>query len=708
MKKYLTIGISLLLIVMIYNVLSIYTGIYIKLNKNSEINKRVYVENKKIYLNDSKEPIQIKGVSLSSSYPGYNFSDYKVEKNKYLEWLNEIQEMGANTIKTNNRLNPDFYEALNEYNTEHEEKPLYLIQGVEIEEYETNNSKSIYGYKEEIIKECLLAVDVIHGNRYVLTSGISGRGLYNKDVSKWTLGYSIGNIGKEETIAYTDNTDKRNFGKEYNGKYFYTINASSETENIIAEIMDKMMQYETSKYNEQRLISITIDMLRDPFKYKENVNVQLGEMAYINMNNIKEKEKLKSEKIISYDMVGGINHFVELLDEEEIEENKEILSTLNTNAVYGGYVEFINKYYESPVIISNYGFSTSRVIDKEYEKTINEKEQGEKIVDYYYEFVKSGCCGAIISSWQDNWALTNWNVKYSTAEEKEIYWFNKNAIDQCYGILTFEAKDRENICYVDGDINEWNEENIISKQNDVELYCKYDFENMYIMLKNIDTDKTIYIPVDTTQKSGASKYMDTNFARNTDFLIKIDGKENSEVLVQEYYDSTRAMYEENITGIRQYSNIPDKNTEIFNSIRTILRKKVDPTVDISRMTAMQRQKYRLYKVDNAGKLVFGNGNPNNSEYNSLTDYCFGKNCVEIQIPWQLLNFSAPNEMLIHGDYYKNYGVENEKIDELYMGVGYSGDTIEFGSVELERWNKKVEVRERLKKSYDIIKKAWSD
>ena len=65
-------------------------------------------------------------------------------------------------------------------------------------------------------------------------------------------------------------------------------------------------------------------------------------------------------------------------------------------------------------------------------------------------------------------------------------------------------------------------------------------------------------------------------------------------------------------------------------------------------------------------------------------------------------------MLIHGDYYKNYGVENEKIDELYMGVGYSGDTIEFGSVELERWNKKVEVRERLKKSYDIIKKAWSD
>ena len=262
-----------------------------------------------------------------------------------------------------------------------------MIQGVEIEEYETNNSKSIYGYKEEIIKECLLAVDVIHGNRYVLTSGISGRGLYNKDVSKWTLGYSIGNIGKEETIAYTDNTDKRNFGKEYNGKYFYTINASSETENIIAEIMDKMMQYETSKYNEQRLISITIDMLRDPFKYKENVNVQLGEMAYINMNNIKEKEKLKSEKIISYDMVGGINHFVELLDEEEIEENKEILSTLNTNAVYGGYVEFINKYYESPVIISNYGFSTSRVIDKEYEKTINEKEQGEKIVDYYCKII---------------------------------------------------------------------------------------------------------------------------------------------------------------------------------------------------------------------------------------------------------------------------------------------------------------------------------
>ena len=48
--------------------------------------------------------------------------------------------------------------------------------------------------------------------------------------------------------------------------------------------------------------------------------------------------------------------------------------------------------------------------------------------------------------------------------------------------------------------------------------------------------------------------------------------------------------------------------------------------------------------------------------------CFTDNGVEIRIPWQLLNFSNPSEMMIHDDYYEHYGVENLHIDEMYVGV----------------------------------------
>ena len=168
------------------------------------------------------------------------------------------------------------------------------------------------------------------------------------------------------------------------------------------------------------------------------------------------------------------------------------------------------------------------------------------------------------------------------------------------------------------------------------------------------------------------------------------------------------MYEDNITGLKQYSNVPDKNSTNFNKIRAILRKQIDPTVDISLMTALQRQQYRMYRIYNTGNLVYGNNNPNSEEYNSLADYCFGENSVEIQIPWEILNFSSPSEMLIHDDYYENYGVENQKIEELYIGIGYNSDKIELGTVQMNDWKRDVEVKEVLKKSYDIIKEAWSE
>ena len=706
MKKYLIIGILALAIITIYNILTLYTGIYIDFSKEIIVDNNVYTKNGKIYVEN--EPFQVKGIEISSFYPGYNFSDYEIDEQTYLKWFEQIQNMGANTLKAINRLNPEFYSALYKYNKNREE-PLYLIQCIEVEEYETNNSESIYGFKNELIKECLLAIDAVHGNRYVVTSGISSRGLYNKDVSKWTIGYIINSIGKEETIAYTDHTDKRVADKGYDGEYFYTKpQEASETECIIAEVMDKMTQYETNKYKQQKLVSLMIDSLKDPFCYKENINIQLGKMSYIDMNNIKTKETLKSGKMVSYNLTGEINQFCDILSEEDTAKYQDILKAIQTDTIYDGYIDFINKYYDSPVLIGSYGFSTSRMVEKAYETPLTEEEQGEKLIDYYNQFMKLGSCGVIISSWQDNWTITTWNVKYATTEEEEIYWLNKQSVDQCNGILAFEPENKENICYIDGDISEWTDEYFVLEQNGIQLYCKYDLENVYIMARNINQN-AIYIPIDTTQSSGSTTYMNIELNRPADFIIRIDGKENSEILVQEYYDSIRAMYEDSVTGMKQYSNIPNKDTNNFVRMRGILKKQIDPSVDISHMTAEQRIQHRMYKINYVGTLKYGNNNPNSEKYNSLADYCFGENCVEIQIPWQILNFSSPNEMLIHDDYYKNYGVEDIKIEEMYIGVGQDNvNMIDFGVVKLEPWKRTVKIQERVKKSYDIIKKSWCE
>ena len=88
--------------------------------------------------------------------------------------------------------------------------------------------------------------------------------------------------------------------------------------------------------------------------------------------------------------------------------------------------------------------------------------------------------------------------------------------------------------------------------------------------------------------------------------------------------------------------------------------------------------------------------------------------MELRLPWQLLNFANPVEVLIHDDYYEHYGVEYLQIEELYVGMASRADlqgeepvTIPMGTLPLEGWDRSAPRHERLKKSYDLLQAAWT-
>ena len=89
---------------------------------------------------------------------------------------------------------------------------------------------------------------------------------------------------------------------------------------------------------------------------------------------------------------------------------------------------------------------------------------------------------------------------------------------------------------------------------------------------------------------------------------------------------------------------------------------------------------------------------------------FAGDYVEIRIPWELLNFSDPSNMMIHDDYYECYGIENYHIDEMYVGVTdvqHKGWRTPMEAFALEGWGKDVTYHERLKRSYYMLKDYWT-
>ncbi|MEO1815576.1 MAG: hypothetical protein ABGU93_08330, partial [Acetobacterium sp.] len=492
----------------------------------------------------------------------------------------------------------------------------------------------------------------------------------------------------------------------------YTTEESSPFENMLAEVMDDLLTYESQKYKEQRLVSFVSEPSIDPFEYKYDIKLQSEKIVSIDANHIKLTENIESGFFASYHIYDYITDFSKCLAESEIQVHADYLNKIDKNTSDDGYVEMLNLYHEMPVLISSYGFSTARGIDNINTGFLTEQKQGENLMNTFDEIITAGCCGAIISTWQDNWSNHTWNTQYAIDTLQEKNWCDTQSVDQKYGLMSFDPGKTERLCYIDGDPSEWNEKDLVSVQNNRSISVKYDEEFVYFMVKeeNLNQQEAIYIPIDTTPKSGSyeSKEYSVSFDRLADFLIEIKGKDSARLLVQEYYDPTRAMYEKSISGVDPYIDVPDPYSTTFSVVRMLQKKSPDPLVNLQKMSNEQRFLFNLSPIYETGRLNYGNGNPNSRDYNSQADYIFGSDCIEIRIPWQLLNFSDPSNMMIHDDYYQNYGVEKMHVDKMYVGVGNFGDeTIKTNSIKLKEWKSRVDYHERLKQSYYIIQEHWA-
>lgn len=710
MKKYLMGILGILVMIFAGYYAFFYLGVYVDLHPDASVEASFRTENQTIQIKNADGTFSdfvIRGVDVSSSMPGNYATSFAPEEEDYLRWFDWIGEMGANTVRAYTIMDDDFYNAFYTYNTTNE-KPLYLLQGITVSDEANMNANDAYSedFFESLMADGRTAVDIIHGRKAIANAKTHGSGTYFKDISPWVIGILVGQQWDAGTVAYTDH--KRADDTLWEGTYFTATEDASAFEKIMGQVMDDIVSYESDKYKEQRLISFVNDPQNDPFHYEENYATQLKKFSCLDAEHLIPTDRLVSGYFASYCIYDFHDDFSLHLSGQEKQAFRTKLVGLDKTGIYDGYLAFLADYHTMPVMIAGYGFSTARAPIAEGVQPLTEEEQGEALMQLYHQAMDCGWSGVFLSTWQDVWERRSWNTAFSTLLTENYLWHDLQTDGQNYGIMAFEPGDGEKVCYVDGDDSEWNDEDIVQMRDDISLSIRQDEEGIYLLIQGNDLkNRKLFIPIDTTEQSGSVKCTNPvrlQFERAADFLLCLDGEEHTRLLVQERYDAMRENFLFEITGEDPFINYPQKDSNRFVPIGIAVSKKmsVDETLHTVTDTAVQN----TLAAWDTGHLVHGDGNPNHANYNSFADFCFGNGCVEIRIPWNLLNVADPTRMQIAGDYYENYGMEPYSVRNFWMGIGESQENIAMCKVNMPGLYFQPKWHERLKKSYDVIKREW--
>lgn len=634
----------------------------------------------------------VAGVNIGTAKPGSYPGEFAVTKKEYLRWFQYISDMNANTIRVYTLQMPEFYEALSEFNLT-AEKPLYLMQGIYLNEVDIAALKDAYAdggkIKNAFYSDIKNIVDVIHGRGNIKKeAGLAG-GLYTADVSCYVFGWIL---GIEWDPDFVINTNKNNPAVTgYDGQYVTTKDASA-FEAFLAEAADTAIACETDKYGEQRPVALCNWVTTDPLAHPGEPNKKEDAVS-VDVEHIKPKSGFEAGFFASYHIYPYYPDFFSY-------ENKY----LKDGNTYRAYLEELQSRHTIPLLVAEVGIPASRGIAHENKISgfnqghIEEAEQGRILNSLIGDIRSEGCMGALIFSWMDEWFKTTWNTMDLDIADRRAYWMDYQTNEQNFGLLSFDSGEKQSAVYVDGDISEWKESDLAAKTGYYKLYAKSDEKFLYLRADLYDfSHETVYIPIDTIAGQGNSSYNGVSLDSAADFMVVLSGREQSTVLIDPYYDPTYYQYAVKGTNLKRNPENEKTGTGKFTPITQVLSRA---------LTLPETGETVPFRTVDAGKLKYGIANPKKEGYDSLADFCENDGHVEIRIPWLMLNVMDPSSKKVIGDMYKNNGITPQDVMAFRLGVVPSGGKQALlGEYAWQKWDK-PSYHERLKKSYYIVQNTF--
>ena len=566
----------------------------------------------------------------------------------------------------------------------------YYIKGVNIGSSKPNTFPGELGVTQDafsdikdVKKDLRDLVNIIHGNAKVEKRVGHAYGNYTRDISKYVIGWILGIESDQSLVEGTRDANKH--VTSYSGDYL-SCEKVEPYEVFWCEIGDYALKYEDEKYHMQRPVSYsnwpTADVMKHP-----NEPLSKEDAISLTVDDLNAQNKFKTGIFASYHVYSYYPNF--MFSEEPYCSYKDESGKINT---YLGYLKNLIAHNKCPVLIAEFGIPASRGVTHVNPITgfnqggVSARQQGEMLVSMFKDIKKSKCAGGLVFVWEDEWFKRTWNTMDYTNSDYRAYWNDVQTSEQHVGLAEYISTECDLIPVLDGELDEWSKKDIIFEKNDTKIYVKCDSTYVYIAIqdKKADFDKkgnNLYF--DINPNTGCGNYGDIKLSSDADFILHIEGKNKTRLLVDPDSDS----YVRAEPDWEKLNLVKDKK-DSFHRIYLI--------TDKSLLYPQTKKRLPVQKSE-TGLLHFGKVDVDDDIGDVLTDFYYKKHVFEVRIPWGLLGFSAPSVKEI------NYSSKNTTLKVDGINIGYISANKNIGEKQF-KWDswEHASYRHHLRQSYYIL------
>ncbi len=623
----------------------------------------------KVLRNGTYEPIFLKGVNLGVAVPGTQPGELAASREQYTRWIREIADAGLNYLRTYTLHYPRFYEELASYNNAHPENPIYLLQGVWLdEEYEDDLITSQSEKFNEDIEEI---VDCLHGNRVISHRFGRAYGTFETDISPWLFGYIIGReIHPYEVIQlevlYPDSTS-------YSGSSF-SIESDFPIDIWLTGRLDHLVSYERETYQTERPVSVsswpTLDPLQHPTEDPERTE---EDIASLDMANI-EAVNAPAGFFMSYHAYPYYPDFI-----SEDPGYQTFSDSVGPNSYLGYLYDLKDHYSHIPLLIAEYGVPSSWgnahfAFSGMHHGGFSEYEQGIHNVRMLQNIHTSGCAGGLVFSWIDEWFKNAWITEpFGTDATRRHFWHNVTSPEQNYGMIGFKKNDQV--------FSLVSENNAMYRIHNIKVTS--DQAYFYAQIELSDTlmsNDTVWVSFDTYRSDLGESLLpnDQHVSNRAEFVLAANKSDLSPMYVTQAYD---------LFGIWHHTSASE---QLYHSIAT----------DSGKWNPIRwKTNFYEWSYQEIGLLRTAYGN---DVHSSIDGVRIQDNIINLRIPWSLLQFTDPSRKEVMDDYRNTVEREVSISDGVSLTVNLGNAVLTSDRYLWDNWDIPSDLIDYEKASYEVF------